>query len=47
MFPSLRNSVIVTVSTVLLALILGSLGAYALGRLRFRGRTFILYMIWA
>ena len=45
-FPlALRNSVIVTVSTVLLALILGSLGAYALGRLRFRGRTFILYMI--
>lgn len=45
-FPlALRNSVIVTVSTVILALILGSLGAYALGRLRFRGRTFILYMI--
>ncbi|HNP71528.1 MAG TPA: carbohydrate ABC transporter permease [Kouleothrix sp.] len=44
-FPlALRNSVIVTVSTVLLALVVGSLAAYALGRLRFRGRTFILYL---
>ena len=45
-FPlALRNSVIITVTTVLLALLLGSLGAYALGRLRFRGRTIILYTI--
>jgi trehalose/maltose transport system permease protein len=45
-FPlALRNSVIVTIATVVLALILGSLGAYALGRLRFRGRTVILYTI--
>ena len=44
-FPlALRNSVIVTVSTVILALVVGSLGAYALGRLHFRGRTFILYL---
>ena len=44
-FPlALRNSVIVTVSTVAMALVIGSLGAYALGRLRFRGRTFILYL---
>jgi trehalose/maltose transport system permease protein len=45
-FPlALRNSVIVTLSTVVLALVVGSLAAYALGRLRFRGRTFILYLI--
>lgn len=45
-FPlALRNSIIVTVSTVLLALLVGSLTAYALGRLKFRGRTFILYLI--
>ena len=44
-FPlALRNSVVVTVVTVSLALVIGSLGAYALGRLRFRGRTFILYL---
>lgn len=45
-FPlALRNSVIVTFTTVLLALVIGSVAAYALGRLRFRGRTFILYLI--
>src|SRR4051812_40376059 len=44
-FPlALRNSVIVTFSTVILALVIGSIGAYALGRLHFRGRTFILYL---
>jgi len=44
-FPlALRNSVIITVITVTLALLVGSLAAYALGRLRFRGRTFILYL---
>jgi ABC-type spermidine/putrescine transport system permease subunit II len=32
--------VIVTVSTVTLALVVGSLAAYALGRLKFRGRMF-------
>ena len=41
---ALRNSAIVTITTVLLALLLGALGAYALGRLRFRGRTAILYL---
>lgn len=41
---ALRNSVIVTVSTVILALLVGSLAAYALGRLKFRGRRFILYL---
>lgn len=45
-FPlALRNSAIVTISTVVLALFVGSIAAYALGRLRFRGRTFILYLI--
>lgn len=45
-FPlALRNSAIVTIVTVVLALIIGSISAYALGRLRFRGRTFILYLI--
>jgi trehalose/maltose transport system permease protein len=47
-FPiSLRNSVIVAVTTVLLALLIGSLGAYAAGRLKFRGRTLILYTVLA
>ena len=41
---ALRNSAIVSVGTVMLALALGSLGAYALGRMRFRGRTFALYL---
>lgn len=43
----LRNSTIVAVSTVLVALTIGALGAYALGRLRFRGRTAILYLVLA
>ena len=42
---ALRNSAIVAGATVLLALAIGSLGAYALGRMRFRGRTFTLYLI--
>ena len=42
---ALRNSVIVSVSTVLISLALGSLAAYALGRLKFRGRTPVLYLI--
>ncbi len=42
---ALRNSVIVSVSTVLISLVLGSLAAYAMGRLKFRGRTPILYLI--
>lgn len=43
--PALRNSTIVTLTTVTLALMVGSFAAYAMGRLRFRGRTFILYLI--
>jgi trehalose/maltose transport system permease protein len=42
---ALRNSAIVSAATVLLALLIGSIGAYALGRMRFRGRTFTLYLI--
>jgi len=40
----LLNSVIVSVTTVILALIIGSIAAYAIGRLRFRGRSFVLYL---
>ncbi|MBN1147008.1 MAG: carbohydrate ABC transporter permease [Anaerolineales bacterium] len=42
---SLRNSAIVSSVTVVLALFVGSFAAYALGRLRFRGRTALLYLI--
>lgn len=42
---ALRNSVIVSVSVVLISLVLGSLAAYAMGRLKFRGRTPVLYLI--
>jgi trehalose/maltose transport system permease protein len=42
---ALRNSVIVSVVTVLIALTFGSFAAYALGRIKFRGRTFTLYLI--
>lgn len=42
---SLANSAIVSTITVLLALFLGTVGAYALGRLKFRGRTIVLYLI--
>jgi trehalose/maltose transport system permease protein len=44
---ALWNSVVVSLSTTLLALIFGASGAYALGRLRFRGRTIALYTILA
>jgi trehalose/maltose transport system permease protein len=37
--------VIVSVTTVVISLALGSLAAYALGRLKFRGRTPVLYLI--
>src|SRR6266446_203136 len=37
----LRNSTIIAVSTTLALLVLGSLGAYALARLRFPGRSLI------
>jgi trehalose/maltose transport system permease protein len=42
---ALLNSAIVSFAVVMLALLLGTLGAYALGRLNFRGRTVILYLI--
>jgi trehalose/maltose transport system permease protein len=42
---ALRNSVIVSFSTVAISLSLGSLAAYAMGRLKFRGRTPVLYLI--
>lgn len=42
---ALRNSTITAVSTVLIALVVGSLCAYAVGRLRFRGRKVILYIV--
>lgn len=42
---ALRNSVIVSVSTVVIALLVGSLAAYALGRMQFRGRTATLYIV--
>lgn len=44
---ALRNSVIASVSTVAIALIFGSLAAYALGRIKFRGRNATLYVILA
>ena len=44
---ALRNSIIVSVGTTLLALLFGATGAYALGRLKFRGRTAALYLILA
>jgi trehalose/maltose transport system permease protein len=42
---ALLNSTIVSFSVVMLALLFGTLGAYALGRLHFRGRTIVLYLI--
>jgi trehalose/maltose transport system permease protein len=41
----LLNSVLVASSTTGLALLIGSLGAFALGKLRFRGKTPTLYVI--
>ncbi|MCA9893789.1 MAG: carbohydrate ABC transporter permease, partial [Anaerolineae bacterium] len=42
---SLRNSAIVSSSTAALALVVGSFAAYALGRLRFKGRVILLYVV--
>jgi trehalose/maltose transport system permease protein len=42
---ALRNSIIVGFCTVLLAISIGSLAAYAMGRMQFRGRVFTLYLI--
>lgn len=41
----LRNSAIVSGSVTILSLLLGTVAAYAMGRLRFRGRSFVLYLI--
>ncbi len=42
---ALRNSVIISVITVLIALTLGAFAAYAMGRMQFRGKNFSLYLI--
>lgn len=42
---SLRNSALVSGSTSVLALVIGSFAAYALGRLRFKGRVILLYVV--
>ena len=42
---AMLNSAIVSFAVVMLALLFGTLGAYALGRLHFRGKTIILYLI--
>jgi trehalose/maltose transport system permease protein len=42
---ALQNSLFVSVGTVTLALLFGSFAAYALGRMQFRGRTAILYIV--
>lgn len=42
---SLLNSAFVAGTTVILSLIIGSLGAYALGRLNFRGKSLVLYTV--
>lgn len=44
---SLANSALVAGSTTVLALVVGSFAAYALGRLQFRGRTLMLYAVLA
>ncbi|BDP42338.1 ABC transporter permease [Deinococcus aetherius] len=43
----LLYSVIVAVASVVISLLLGSFAAYALGRFKFRGKAFILYIILA
>lgn len=42
---ALRNSAFVAGTTAVLSLAVGSFAAYALGRLRFRGRTVLLYVV--
>src|SRR5215218_4803616 len=41
----LLNSTIVAGSVTLISLAIGSLAAYALGRFRFRGRSFVMYLM--
>lgn len=42
---ALRNSAFVSATTSVLSLVVGSFAAYALGRLRFRGRILLLYLV--
>jgi trehalose/maltose transport system permease protein len=42
---ALVNSAFVAGTTVILSLLIGSFGAYALGRLNFRGKSLVLYTI--
>jgi trehalose/maltose transport system permease protein len=42
---ALRNSAIVSITTVVLAVVVGSLAAYAIGRFRFRGKSPVMYLI--
>lgn len=42
---SLLNSAIVAGSVTLLSLVIGAFAAYALGRFRFRGRSFVMYLM--
>ncbi|WP_456268511.1 carbohydrate ABC transporter permease [Kushneria sp. AK178] len=42
---AIRNSVIVAVSVVAIALLLGLTAAWALGRVRFRGRTTVMMLV--
>jgi len=42
---ALRNSAVVSSVTAVLSLVVGSFAAYALGRLRFKGRTLLLYVV--
>ena len=42
---ALANSAFVSGSTALLSLVVGSFAAFALGRLRFKGRTVLLYLV--
>ena len=43
----IRNSVIVAFTTTLVALVIGSFAAFALGKLRYRGKTPSMYLILA
>src|SRR4029077_6173385 len=42
---ALLNSTIVAGSVTLISLAIGSIAAYALGRFRFRGKSFVLYLM--
>ena len=42
---SIRNSIIVAVSVVAIALLLGMTASYALGRVRFKGRTRVMMLV--